>query len=309
MLTFVREEHEAGLPVVEVLVDCSGSTDGSFRFLEKYSTTWTLVRPIDTTMRDGLAASINRMIHRSEGVVIVRMDADLSIPRGVLGELVRRLAKSGNGLIGPRIEPRPEGHSFAERISLALYAVQECLSSHTPRTTNLQVFFKAGVTVPVDAESEDSAIQDAVARAGGRLEYARDLAAYVTPPRITKEYLSQRVRCASQVRWYAEHFSPSGRIATQSPGQILPAVADVARSRRVPLFDLSCFLLLELLVQLGVRTTGLKLVLVTRFGTSRVFFEEDDGSFPGSGLPDRRAPKRWALSRAHDAAFPCVARR
>lgn len=250
VLSFLRSECAIGSNIIQVIVEASGSTDGTQQIVRDFARDWPIVNLIDVGRRDGLVKSLNRMFEMAEGQVIVRMDADVSMARGTLPILTDRVSQPGVGIVGPRIVSSMAYGWFLRNHSVTQAEVHHLVSTHRPKSTNVQVFRNIGIRLPSESESEDNVLQYEAIQAGLNVAYESRAVAVVAPPAQPSELFSSRIRCIRTTRWFKTEFGQTP--STQDFRAVFPAILRGLRSGRVRPGGLSLLLAFEVLCQAAV---------------------------------------------------------
>jgi glycosyl transferase family 2 len=200
LLSFLRSEVEQlGYPV-EVLIDVSGSNDGSPSVAERMAAQWPAVRVINVGPRDGLLVALARLIGAAQGSLAVRIDADVRLAPGALARLVAYMEDPSIGIVGPRIVSAGGPSGFVNRIATANWAIHDQVSRLEPKTTVIQVFRRGEGELPGDAGVEDVALQATATRGGRRAVYVPEAVVTISPPASVKGVLLQRIRTIRHTR-------------------------------------------------------------------------------------------------------------
>lgn len=230
LLAALRREIDAGAPIDEVLVETSGSTDGTEQVVRNASRVWHEFHLLDGPGRYGLAHSLARMFEVAQRDVIVRIDADVTFPPGTISGLLPALNDPKVGIVGPRIVPQPTGHRQLDRLVATEYIWHHHVSLLSPKITNLQVFHRFTEGLPPDIAADDILIQE-VATSGGRTAvYDPSQVAYMTPPASVAQLFRQRVRSIRSA-WWCARFTGKGGPPTHRPTIVIRAMFNMLRSR------------------------------------------------------------------------------
>jgi glycosyltransferase involved in cell wall biosynthesis len=232
--------------ITEILVDISGSTDGSRDLLDSFVLVNDKVYVIDTGTRDGLIKSLMRLISRAVGDIIVRMDADITFEDQALDLLINEMSDPNVGIVGPRVVPRFDNKSFVNNISATAYNIHHLVSLSHPKTTNLQVFRNVEITFPKDARVEDILIQNIILSKGFKVKYVQSSIINISPPYTLKEYIKQRVRNIEIQGWYKKYSGKSS--PTQKFQWVARAILNAfgKNTGETNLFTLLSFLTIEI---------------------------------------------------------------
>lgn len=251
-------------------VDVSGSTDRTRHIVEEMARRWPALVIVDVGRRDGLLQTLNRLLARADGDVIVRLDADVRIEPATLPRMLDRLEADGAGIVGARVVPQASASRFVTGLSRAEFDVHHRVSLRAPKTTLVQLFLGGGRHLRPDAGVEDHALQADVEDSGRPAAYEPRASVTFVPPSSLRDFLLQRARNIQQLRYHrrAGYSAPS----TNRMAFVGPAILDSLRSREVSPLWVAAFLATEGLARLaafGVSrlTTGARFVWQPFVGT------------------------------------------
>lgn len=242
LLRFLESEPTHDLPIIEVLVDISGSTDRTAAIVREVASGWPVVRALDCGMREGLIASVNRLLAAARGDLVVRLDADICPQPGALDRLLARFDDPKIGIAGARIVPTGTYHRVASLVYRAEFGLHHLVCLRAPKTTNLQVLRRTQIRLPLDIGTEDNAIQDLVIAQGLQVAYVPDALLSVVPPSL-QDLFRQRMRYVATTRQYIRRTRQ--RPSTQSPRIVVSSLLEGLRTREVPIVGLVLFLGVE----------------------------------------------------------------
>lgn len=248
LLRFLRDCTALIPNIAEILVDVSGSTDGTRALVRNAATEWPVVRAIDSGHRDGLLKALDRLIGESKGDIVVRMDADVVLSPGALAQLVAALADPTVGIVGGRICPARGRSRWVNLVSDAEWEVHHQVCLLRPKTTVVQAFRPKFLRLPSDSGLEDAALQDCIESSGYRAAYVADAEVQIMPPSTVRGMLSQRVRTDLHTRNHIQEGYPVP--STASVRTVSGALINAVKQRRTSLFGLALFLGSELSVRL-----------------------------------------------------------
>lgn len=247
LLDYLKREDERDGSILEVLVEASGSTDGSVGAVSQKAAEWSRVTLLPVGGREGLASALDRLINRSQGQIIVRIDADVAPETGCIARLLKHLDDPSVGIVGPRVIPCETGNGICDLLASTEYGLHHLISLRYPKTTVIQAFKRVPLTIPSDIGSEDVFVQRAVSAAGLRPAYAPETTVKIRPPSRVGEFLRQRVRTIRANRRTSSMLK--SRASTQRLGCVVGAARMGLRDRSLTLVGVAGFVGLELFAQ------------------------------------------------------------
>ncbi len=252
LLSAIKSEMEVCPTIRQVLVETSGSTDGTDAVVREWSLNWPECLLLDGKARGGLASSIARMVGRAETEVIVRIDADVKIRTGTIKALVECMKDETVGIVGPRIVPERSENELLDRLVGTEYLLHHLVSMLSPKVTNVQVFRRFDAAIPSDIETEDILIQDLATSNGRHPRYVGDETVWIVPPSSVTKLFRQRVRCVASAKWYRSR-TKRLRTSTHKLSVVIPAILEALRSRELKIRDLVPYLPFELVAHAYAR--------------------------------------------------------
>ncbi len=251
LLEHLRQHPPANADVVEILVEVSGSTDGTTEAVGGWAVRWPVVRALDSGRRLGLFTALQHLLDAAKGEIVVRLDADVRLEDATIGRLVEALADRSVGVVGPRVVPLTSTSYLVSAATRAEWGLHHEVSSIEPKTTVVQGFRNVGVLLPRESALEDAALQAELVGAGKRAVYVADATVHIAPPSDAKGFIHQRVRTIRIIHAYMRrgHHRP----ATAAMSHLVDATVVALRARRVAVGDLLIFGALELSARVMAR--------------------------------------------------------
>lgn len=246
LLNSILEQDFDPYELLEILVDASGSNDKTHDLVAEMSRLHSVISLVDIGLRDGLVASLDRLIKLAKGDLIVRVDADIYLPPGTFKPLINRFEDNEIGIVGPRICVNLTNNQIIYRIAKTEYILHHFVSMNCPKTTNLQIFRRLNIDI-VGSEAEDTMIQHYVTSSGFKAVYDDSVQIWINSPRTLRELFKQRARCIRTAKWFKARMDRTS--PTQSPKHVLPAILTGLGSGEISLIDLSMFLAVEMVTQ------------------------------------------------------------
>jgi cellulose synthase/poly-beta-1,6-N-acetylglucosamine synthase-like glycosyltransferase len=221
LLAFLQQEL-AALPIrVEVLIDVSGSTDGTAAFALDRARSFPGLRLIDTGHRDGLLEALSRLVASARAPLLLRVDADIQIAPGTVVRLLEKLQDPSVGIASPRLGFVPGRSRIVNHLHEAYLEIHHQVSCLSPKTTVVQLFRRLTGPLPTDAGAEDVALQELVESTGLRAAYVPEGMAMNSPPATLREWLRQQVRYVRQLAKHAERGYPASPSTARVPVLLL----------------------------------------------------------------------------------------
>jgi hypothetical protein len=243
-LETLRKEADLGARIAAVLLEVSGSNDGTPQIVRRFRDSWPKIVVLEEATRQGLAHAVSQMIRDAPTDIIVRIDADVKFRPGVIRRLLEKVRDPQIGIVGPRIVPAPSGNPILDRMLHAEYELHHLISVESPKITNVQVFRRFGGEMHDDVETEDILLQDLATEGGGQAVYAPEETVLIIPPTSILNFLRQRVRIITSERWYLHRTGRKPAPTTQFAFFARATLAGI-RSGTLQPTDLVLFLITE----------------------------------------------------------------
>jgi hypothetical protein len=221
LLAFLQQELSA-LPVrAEVLIDVSGSTDGTAALVLDRARSFPGLRLIDTGHRDGLLEALSRLVSAARAPLLLRADADIQVAPGTVAWLLEQLHDASVGIASPRLGFVPGRSRIVNHLHEAYLEIHHQVSSLSPKTTVFQLFRRPSGPLPADAGLEDVALQELIESTGLRAVYVPEGLVRNAPPSTLREWLRQQVRYVRALASHAERGYPASPSTARVPVLLL----------------------------------------------------------------------------------------
>jgi len=178
----------------EVLVVCSGCTDGTEAIVEGISCQDRRVRLLVQKQREGKCSAINLIISQAEGEVVALVNGDNRLEDGSLESLLEPFRDPSVGMAGGHPVPV---NSPDSTIGFAVHMVWDLhhrLSLINPKIGELVAFRKDGVSLPTHLGSDEDNIRMQLERRGLRSVYVPDAIVINKGPTNVTDFMKQRTR-------------------------------------------------------------------------------------------------------------------
>lgn len=211
----------------EVLVVCSGCTDGTEAIVEEISRRDRRVRLLVQKQREGKCSAINLIISQAEGDVVALVNGDNRLEDGSLECLLEPFRDPLVGMAGGHPVPvnSPDGV-----IGFAVHMVWDLhhrLSLSYPKIGELVAFRKDGVSLPTHLGSDEDNIRMQLERRGFRSVYAPDAMVVNKGPTTVADFMKQRTRINIGEGYIKRLYDYD--IPTQDRGLVARAMLDFLR--------------------------------------------------------------------------------
>lgn len=291
LLGFLRRQDLGDYTIMQVLVEASGSTDGSLAAISRVAKTWDRVTLLPVGKRLGLAAALDRLIGEARGEVVLRVDGDVALDGDSIPLILSAFDSPSVGIVGPRIVPCRTGNRVCDLLASTEYELHHQISSRYPKTTVVQAFRRLPLHIPPDVGSEDVYVQNAILGAGFAAVYASGARATIRPPSRLGEFVRQRVRTV-QANLRATKFVRM-RASTQRLGSVAGGARLGLRNGTLTIFGLVCFAAIEAFAQLAagllsLSSTGTGVITFAPLATTKGPTWEDYSSAATGLQPTRR---------------------
>ncbi len=228
----------------EVLVVCSGCTDGTEAIVEEISRRDRRVRLLVQKQREGKCSAINLIISQAKGDVVALVNGDNRLEDGSLERLLEPFRDPLVGMAGGHPVPvnSPDGV-----IGFAVHMVWDLhhrLSLSYPKIGELVAFRKDGVSLPTHLGSDEDNIRMQLERRGFRSVYAPDAMVVNKGPTTVADFMKQRSRINIGEGYIKRLYDYD--IPTQDRGLVARAMLDFLREHGKHPVKIMAAILLEM---------------------------------------------------------------
>ncbi|NLI74669.1 MAG: glycosyltransferase [Euryarchaeota archaeon] len=190
----ILTQRASSYKLLDILVVCSGCTDGTENIVKEISHRDHRVRLLIQKEREGKCSAINLIISQAEGNIVALVNGDNRLEEGSLEHLMRPFNDPLVGMTGGH--PIPV-NSYDEMIGFAVHMVWELhhrLSLNSPKIGELVAFRKDGISLPTHLGSDEDNIRMQLERKGLRSVYTPNATVINKGPTTVTDFMKQRTR-------------------------------------------------------------------------------------------------------------------
>jgi cellulose synthase/poly-beta-1,6-N-acetylglucosamine synthase-like glycosyltransferase len=202
--------HQNGFQVDKIIVNTSGSTDGTQDEVIatiKHCKVLSLIKIIDKRERTGKAAALDEILKACDSDIVIFVDGDVKLHEGCFKEILKPfLLDSSIGVVSGNVMPlngNKEGlFSFISRLERQLHH-ELCMDlmrkKEAPKVNGTFFTVRKNVIshLPYHTVSDDEYISCCAQRKGSRVVYAPNAIVYTKDPENCKDYIAKRRRIFS----------------------------------------------------------------------------------------------------------------
>jgi cellulose synthase/poly-beta-1,6-N-acetylglucosamine synthase-like glycosyltransferase len=193
-ISSIIAQRGGSFQLLDVLVVCSGCTDGTEAIVEELSRQDPRVRLLVQKQREGKCSAINLLISQAAGEVLALVNGDNRLDEGSLDHLMRPFIDPAVGMAGGH--PTPV-NSPDTAVGFAVHMVWDLhhrLSLIYPKIGELVAFRKDGVSLPTHLGSDEDNIRMQLERKGLRSVYVPEATVINKGPTTVADFMKQRTR-------------------------------------------------------------------------------------------------------------------
>ena len=188
-------------PDSEVMVVCSGCTDGTVPIVQEYSKQDSRVHVYVETERKGKASAINHILQTAIGNTILFISADTSPNDGCFRKLLLKLQLPNVGIACGNPVPVNSPSSITGRVVHLLwsfhgYVFSELNDAGLARHATEIYCIRKGITnsIPLNTVNDDAYIALETKKKGWLIKFEPKARVFICGPKTIKEYFQQRRR-------------------------------------------------------------------------------------------------------------------
>jgi cellulose synthase/poly-beta-1,6-N-acetylglucosamine synthase-like glycosyltransferase len=185
----------------EILVVCSGCTDGTHVKVEEFAAKDSRVKPHFEKERRGKATAINYILANAAGKAILFISADTLPRKGTFPKLLSRLREPNVGLVCANPVPVNSSNSLVGRIVQLMWrfhghVFEELNDAGLAKHASEAFCVRTGLVdkIPIETVNDDAYIAVNVKKKGWLIKYCRESQVSICGPKTFKEYFQQRRR-------------------------------------------------------------------------------------------------------------------
>lgn len=192
LLQSILDQELNQVEIREIIVVCSGCTDGTEDVVKNFSAQDDRVKLIHQDKREGKASAINLFLESSRSDVLVIISADVQLKNNALEYLIQPFADPEIGMTGGRIVPRNNKDDFVGYAVYLQWKLHHLISLEKPKIGELgafrRIFKRLAPKTAVDEANAEFLIQ----AQGYKIRYVPEAIIYNKGPETIKDFLSQR---------------------------------------------------------------------------------------------------------------------
>lgn len=223
----VLMQQGASFQLREVLVVCSGCTDGTEAIVEEMSRQDRRVRLLVQKRREGKCSAINLIISQAQGEVVALVNGDNRLEDGSLEHLLEPFRDPSVGMAGGHPVPVNSPDDVIGFTVHMIWDLHHRLSLMHPKIGELVAFRKDGISLPTHLGSDEDNIRMQLERKGLRSVYAPDAIVINKGPTTMADLMKQRTRINIGEGYIKRLYDYD--VPTQDRGLVVRAMLDFLR--------------------------------------------------------------------------------
>lgn len=191
-----KQELKKPFKVKEILVVCSGCTDGTEKIVESFAGKNKKVRLFVQEKKEGKASAINLVLKKAKGDLIVLESADTLPLDNTIYEMAKPFLNPKIGMSGGHPVPTNEKNSFTGYFAHLIWKMHHeiCMNSENVKTGEITCHRNVVKEIPKEAVADEAWIQSALHEKGFKTVYASNAIVFNHSPETLNELVQQRKR-------------------------------------------------------------------------------------------------------------------
>ena len=226
-ISSVIVQRGGSFQLLEVLVVCSGCTDGTEAIVEEMSRQDPRIHMLVQKQREGKCSAINLLISRSTGEVLTLVNGDNRLEEGSLDHLMRPFDDPSVGMVGGHPVPVNSPDSVIGFAVHMVWDLHHRLSLIYPKIGELVAFRKDGISLPTHLGSDEDNIRMQLEHRGFRSVYVPESLVINKGPTTVADFMKQRTRINIGEGYVKKLYDYD--IPTQDRGLVARALLDFLR--------------------------------------------------------------------------------
>jgi glycosyltransferase involved in cell wall biosynthesis len=186
--------QRTAMPVGEIIVVSSGSTDDTDAIVKQMAAKDGRIRLLRQEKREGKNSAVNLFMAEAKGDVLVLVNADNNLKEGCLEALLSHFQDNKVGVVGAHpipVNPKDTVSGFAVNM---LWDMHHRLALIYPKCGEVIAFRNEHMQIPVGMQSDEDLVRMQLEAKGFRTEYEGKAYVVNKGPGNIKDYVKQRTR-------------------------------------------------------------------------------------------------------------------
>lgn len=197
------QQAVVSVTIQEIVVVCSGCTDGTVQIARRTAGLDPRVRIIVRREREGKVAAINDFLALARSDILLLASADVIPAPDLVERLSLPLAEDLHcAMTGPRVlvAPQPDFRRVVKRLHSLIWEFHHAVAERSPKLGEAVAVRRLAVpgALPEGVHCDEALIESLVVENGGRLRYVSSAVVYNFPPGRLFDLYAQRRRVAAQ---------------------------------------------------------------------------------------------------------------
>jgi glycosyltransferase involved in cell wall biosynthesis len=182
------------MPVAEILVVSSGSTDDTDAIVKEVAAKDGRVRLLRQEKREGKNSAVNLFMAEAKGDILVLVNADNILKEGSLEALLSHFQDAQVGVVGAHPLPVNQKNTVAGFAVNMLWDMHHRLAMIYPKVGEVIAFRNEKMQIPTGMQSDEDLIRMQLEAKGLRTEYEGSAYVINKGPANIRDYIKQRTR-------------------------------------------------------------------------------------------------------------------
>jgi poly-beta-1,6-N-acetyl-D-glucosamine synthase len=186
--------QSADLPIKEILIVSSGSTDGTDEIVRQFERLDRRFRLVRQERREGKNSAINEILKQAKGDILVLVNADNQLDEGSLRRLLEPFEDETVGVSGGHPVPVNDKESVTGFAVHMLWDMHHRISLIYPKIGELMAFRRLDKALPTTSQSDEDLIRIELEKRGLRSVYVAGAVVFNKGPTTVADFWKQRTR-------------------------------------------------------------------------------------------------------------------
>jgi cellulose synthase/poly-beta-1,6-N-acetylglucosamine synthase-like glycosyltransferase len=205
LLQTLLDQRTSVCVIKEIIVLCSGCTDGTETIVRRFCTRDPRIRLVSQSCREGKASAVNLFLHHAQSDILISVGADTLPEIDAIERLVEPLGDPEVGMTGAHPVPVNDPGTFMGFAAHLLWEMHHQVALNHPKLGEMTAYRRIFQRIPRDSAVDEANMEPLIRGQGYKLCYVPEAIVRNRGPQTVADFLKQRRRIyAGHLRMHRE---------------------------------------------------------------------------------------------------------